>query len=66
MFEVFTWRVSDCEELVGVLLEGYMTVKDSVGEVNHTTESATDIFYLMILKRDSCDPIQIFGLVWLF
>ena len=23
MFEVFTWRVSDCEELVGVLLGGY-------------------------------------------
>ena len=44
MFEVFTWRVSDCEELVGVLLGGYMTVKDSVGEVNHTTESATDLF----------------------
>ena len=30
MFEDFTWRVSDCEELVR--------------EVNHTTESVTDLF----------------------
>jgi len=29
----FTWRVSDCEELVG--------------EVNHTTEYVTDLFSLV-------------------
>jgi len=29
----FTWRVSDCEELVG--------------EVNHTTESVTDLFWIV-------------------
>ena len=30
MFEDFTWRLSDCEELVG--------------EVNHTNECVTDLF----------------------
>ena len=30
MFKDFTWRVSDCEELVG--------------EVNHTTECVTNFF----------------------
>jgi len=29
----FTWRVSDCEELVG--------------EVNHTTECVTDLFWIV-------------------
>ena len=42
MFEDFTWRVSDCEELVG--------------EVNHTTESVTDLF--SFFNEDLCDPIQ--------
>jgi len=29
-----------------------------VGEFNHTTESVTDPFILMILNGDFCDPIQ--------
>jgi len=32
----FTWRVSDCEELVG--------------EVNHTTECVTDLFSFVDFK----------------
>ena len=40
----FTWRVSDCEELVG--------------EVNHTTECVTDFLVLLMLNGQFCDPIQ--------
>ena len=36
-----TWRVSDCEELVGVTWR-VSDCEDLVGEVNHTTESVTD------------------------
>ena len=28
---ILTWRVSDCEELVGILLGGCLTVKNLVG-----------------------------------
>ena len=36
----FTWRVSDCEELVG--------------EVNHTTECVTDLAKSISVLRDYC------------
>jgi len=39
----FTWRLSDCEELVGVTWR-VSDCEELVGEVNHTTESVTDLF----------------------
>ena len=39
-----TWRVSDCEDLVG--------------EVNHTTECVTDFLVLLMLNGQFYDPIQ--------
>ena len=43
MFEGYTWRLSDCEELLGVTW-GVSDCEVLVGEVNHTTEYVTDLF----------------------
>jgi len=39
--------VSDCEELVGVTWSYLCLCEELVGEVNHTTESVTDLFWIV-------------------